>query len=497
MNEKPNYDLDGKIVLGRSGEDKFVPLRVNDDGELIIQGGGGGGDFPAPHAWTHLPDGTDPIQKATTERFGLTSLSNSIDSDREDISATPKAVKDVNLNVIKFTEELADIKVDTDQLRMDVDSQGEQISSAEVDINELKSDVVTINDSINTITTTVNNHSQNLDNINLELPMIEQNIGQNSQDINTINQKLPLKMDANRPSNMVLNGSGFLDFSRWKNIGAGNFLTIRDQSGIPYFSYETATTSSYAILESDPILVYPNETYNLSAEFYQVGQNGSIWIEVLNVSNNSSLGILVANSLSWHRLNIDFNTSSAVNIKLRLVVNINKSASFKAWRKIQITYGSGMKNWNVDGDFYALNSWQKWKLTDDLGKSFFQGTTNANDYLYNGEFTLFSNSQNIPPGDDIYMKVERYDRNGVLRVVQRAYQFNTPSLFIRVLGVSGWTPWSSNLVELSKYITPGSGSPEGVLTKPVGSLYLRLDGATQNALYVKQSGMGNVGWVAK
>lgn len=44
-------------------------------------------------------------------------------------------------------------------------------------------------------------------------------------------------------------------------------------------------------------------------------------------------------------------------------------------------------------------------------------------------------------------------------------------------------------------IFSGTGSPEGVVTAPVGSLFLRTDAAT--SLYVKQTGAGNTGWVVK
>jgi hypothetical protein len=45
--------------------------------------------------------------------------------------------------------------------------------------------------------------------------------------------------------------------------------------------------------------------------------------------------------------------------------------------------------------------------------------------------------------------------------------------------------------------TSGSGSPEGVVTAPVGSLYSRSDGGLLSSLYVKESGSGNTGWVGK
>lgn len=41
-----------------------------------------------------------------------------------------------------------------------------------------------------------------------------------------------------------------------------------------------------------------------------------------------------------------------------------------------------------------------------------------------------------------------------------------------------------------------SGSPEGVVTAPVGSLFSRTDGTSSTAVYFKGTGSGNTGWVA-
>ena len=46
-------------------------------------------------------------------------------------------------------------------------------------------------------------------------------------------------------------------------------------------------------------------------------------------------------------------------------------------------------------------------------------------------------------------------------------------------------------------ITTGTGSPEGVVTATVGSQFMRTDGGANTTLYVKESGTGNTGWVAK
>jgi hypothetical protein len=43
----------------------------------------------------------------------------------------------------------------------------------------------------------------------------------------------------------------------------------------------------------------------------------------------------------------------------------------------------------------------------------------------------------------------------------------------------------------------GSGSPEGSVTADPGSIYLRSNGGAGTSFYVKESGTGNTGWVAK
>lgn len=46
-------------------------------------------------------------------------------------------------------------------------------------------------------------------------------------------------------------------------------------------------------------------------------------------------------------------------------------------------------------------------------------------------------------------------------------------------------------------ILSGAGSPEGAVTANVGSLFLRNNGGAGTTFYVKESGTGNTGWVAK
>lgn len=54
------------------------------------------------------------------------------------------------------------------------------------------------------------------------------------------------------------------------------------------------------------------------------------------------------------------------------------------------------------------------------------------------------------------------------------------------------TNWNSGVVILS-----GAGSPESSVTANPGALYLNTNGGANSTLWVKESGAGNTGWVAK
>lgn len=51
--------------------------------------------------------------------------------------------------------------------------------------------------------------------------------------------------------------------------------------------------------------------------------------------------------------------------------------------------------------------------------------------------------------------------------------------------------------DITNLIKTGTGTPEGVVVAPVGTLFLRTDGGAATTLYVKESGVGNTGWVGK
>lgn len=71
----------------------------------------------------------------------------------------------------------------------------------------------------------------------------------------------------------------------------------------------------------------------------------------------------------------------------------------------------------------------------------------------------------------------------------------TPSAY--KFEVSGTAKISGVLTLGSITVTTGTGTPEGAVTAVVGSLFIRTDGGTTTTFYVKETGTGNTGWVAK
>lgn len=80
-------------------------------------------------------------------------------------------------------------------------------------------------------------------------------------------------------------------------------------------------------------------------------------------------------------------------------------------------------------------------------------------------------------------------------LASNAFYFTGGDLFlkngdIKIRNEDLATPWTVGI-----YLV--EGTPEGALSATQGSLALRRDGGAGTTLYVKESGLGNTGWVAK
>lgn len=127
--------------------------------------------------------------------------------------------------------------------------------------------------------------------------------------------------------------------------------------------------------------------------------------------------------------------------------------------------------------------------------------SDANLDLTDGIYTVGATLKNGPYAETIG------DNQGMLIVIR--WQFNLDfriqihvsvyngSIYVRAYtpnSLGEWTPWRKAID--SGVLMFGNGSPEGVVTAPVGTLYRRTDGGASSTLYVKESGTGNTGWKA-
>lgn len=152
----------------------------------------------------------------------------------------------------------------------------------------------------------------------------------------------------------------------------------------------------------------------------------------------------------------------------------------------------------------------------------FVNSGNANDYRNAGHLTndiyaldsgsyssLYFESTNRnyslnPAGGSGFNRFTIRDESGG---VDRLYVYSTGAVgpgvgSVQDLGLptSRWRDVyldSINIGSGSARILSGTGSPEGAIAAVIGSIFLRTDGGTNTTLYVKQSGTGSTGWVAK
>jgi hypothetical protein len=83
---------------------------------------------------------------------------------------------------------------------------------------------------------------------------------------------------------------------------------------------------------------------------------------------------------------------------------------------------------------------------------------------------------------------------GLLPTVDNAYHLGDGNLRWNLVQATRFYPGPG---AAGVFWEAGTGSPEGVVTAPVGSLWSRTNGGATSSFYVKESGTGTTGWVAK
>jgi hypothetical protein len=109
-------------------------------------------------------------------------------------------------------------------------------------------------------------------------------------------------------------------------------------------------------------------------------------------------------------------------------------------------------------------------------------------------------------GFDPTLSIESNTNSGILKILQSNWYLaiaNSAGSNIALFSTFDTNTGSfiPNPMRLGSSTGPqwrsGTGTPEGVITAPVGSMFFRTDGGAGTTFYVKESGTGNTGWIAK
>lgn len=178
----------------------------------------------------------------------------------------------------------------------------------------------------------------------------------------------------------------------------------------------------------------------------------------------------------------------------------NTGIFFSAADNINFVTG-GVSRWSVDSGGTLQGSTNSIQLTGNTIGTYF--------YARGGYYAMGASD------DVVWQRLAA--NHGVFARSTNAQSMSVANTFTNSSNYEALTiDWSSNVARIKPtaagtgtvrtiehyttstvFWSSGSGSPESVVTAPVGSLYTRTDGGANTTLYVKESGAGNTGWIAK
>lgn len=159
--------------------------------------------------------------------------------------------------------------------------------------------------------------------------------------------------------------------------------------------------------------------------------------------------------------------------------------------------GASNGNCSASGNLVASTFSGALKVSTDFGATFSTRDSSVTWVTVcmsaDGKYSFAATSGNI------YRSVTKTSLTGSFAVSDKAaigVALTTTETASLAVGSGGIKAWNAALTA-APTITVGDATPEGAVTAPVGSLFLRTNGGANTTFYVKESGTGNTGWVGK
>lgn len=256
------------------------------------------------------------------------------------------------------------------------------------------------------------------------------------------------------------------------------------------FIIDYGTTSIATVPEVDKLI---QNTF--VSDFKNYGQEEGIFEiapyvsakHFISTSQSDSITLFEGNLNTWNN-----NISDERPLKVSIDIKYQDSVGIYYKQNYKLIFTSNGRRWN----FYTNDAPL---LTDPASGS-------ANDYLLQGSGTgdvdlalhTFSNRFHYVTLRNT-ANLKNIEINFNIDSFYSSVQANWDSYVTpgETIPIYGNTLIDNRIQFGGLLIIRGTGSPEGVVTASVGSFYLREDGGVSTTMYVKETGTGNTGWVAK
>ncbi|OWR33031.1 hypothetical protein CDO73_00545 [Saccharibacillus sp. O23] len=229
---------------------------------------------------------------------------------------------------------------------------------------------------------------------------------------------LALKMDANRPSNLLPNGGATMGFSGWRQVntsGVAAWVYGADTgpfSGV--FRFSGTAAGAFRYLESDLIPVAGTAQYTASVYFNNPGTGtGYSYIELVDQLGNVLGSVASTADAGLHRKYVTVILGSGVTgLRVRLGVSSSTTSGDKFFSQAALHYGANLQSWNNDVDSRLL-----FQLSNDTK------TKVRSAIIGQGGTVADADGDGIPTGDELAAGVNRIIRSraGRVRVEQSTY----------------------------------------------------------------------------